>query len=171
MEEVRNALVELMKEFSEENWVEINVGKLSKNNRITLSIIEEIEDLPEGITSKQMNNFNLADKKFGLREKGIEIGEYVTTMGSIKPKSRTKKLVQARLVNGKPNGKSNQLAIQMPGLEKETPISIEAYLKLKNNPPTEDDVKVENGTHKWVITYENEGTEDEKEIRTLVEKK
>ena len=114
---------------------------------------------------------SLADKKFGLREKGIEIGEYVTTMGSIKPKSRTKKLVQARLVNGKPNGKANQLAIQMPGLEKETPISIEAYLKLKNNPPTEDDVKVENGTHKWVITYENEGTEDEKEIRTLVEKK
>ena len=36
---------------------------------------------------------------------------------------------------------------------------------------TEDDVKVENGTHKWEITYENEGEEDEKEVRTLVKKK
>lgn len=150
----------VMAKFGSENDVEVSVGKMSKNGKTIIGFTQSIEGLPEGITSKQAQNFYATKVKIKdendvviesktLNELGITLGEKITMMKAAVPKSRKKILCSARVVSGMPNGKSNKISVLKDGLDKPTPMTVEEFLDLRENPLNSDDLMVANDDARW----------------------
>lgn len=171
--EMYENLCAVLNQFSEDNDVDVSIGKMSKGStrRIVVGLTQKVTDLPEGCDTAGYNSFMETDSKMkaqeaadkvevlGLIGRGINIGDKITVFTSIKPKSRTKKLTTAMLIGGKPNGKTNKLTIREDGSDREKPMSVEEFLQLKNNPLTSADLAVENGDARWreATVFEEDG--------------
>lgn len=156
--ELQENLQALLNTFGAENDIEFTVGKMSRSNNMIVGVQKNIEGCPEGITSAQYQSYldtrvmQVVDGKeveMTLADLGINLNDEITAYKAFKPKSRTKVLTTARLVGGKPNGKTNKLTVEIDGIDKLDSMTVEDWLDRVENPYTPEDLSVKNGINVW----------------------